>query len=169
MLAVRWPSGEKELTVPGHYGTGGIVLPGDDAHVGDATPELEDLGARSRRRRTGRAQVVDAEGDRLRHALAARVVDQPHQRRELEESAEHAAVHGRQRGVADDLLPEREDALERVAAVLDLDAEETGVGDDLEDAVHRASSFRVRTSRWKPLSLRLAPSMKVPGALAQGS
>src|SRR5205814_9283565 len=73
-------SGQKELAVPGDYRAAAVVLPGDDAHVGDAAPELEDLGARSRRRRTRRAQVIDAERDRLRHALADAVgaeVQQP--------------------------------------------------------------------------------------------
>src|SRR4029077_17752072 len=68
------PSGQKELAVPGDHRTGGVVLPGDDTNVGDAAPELEDLGARSRRRRTRRAQVIAAEGDRLRAAFTAPVV-----------------------------------------------------------------------------------------------
>src|SRR5205823_7481149 len=122
-------SGEKELAVPGDHRAAAVVLPGDDAHVGDAAPELEDLGARSRRRRTRRPQVIDAERDRLRHALAAAVVEEVQQRRELEEGAEDAAVHGGEGGVADDLVPERQDALAGAAAALDLEAEEARVGD----------------------------------------
>src|SRR5207247_9968651 len=87
-------SGEKELAVPGDHRAAAVVLPGDDANVGDAAPELEDLGARSRRQRTRRTQVIDAERDRFRYALTAAVVEEVQQRRELEEGAEDAAVHG---------------------------------------------------------------------------
>src|SRR5213596_706354 len=117
-------SGQKELAVPGDHRARAVVLPGDDANVGDAAPELEDLGARSGRQRTRRAQVVDAERDRLRHAFNVAVVEEPQQRRELEEGAENAAVHGGKGGVADDLVPERQDAFEGPVAALDLDAEE---------------------------------------------
>src|SRR5438309_7763770 len=162
-------SGQKELTVPGDHRAAAVVLPGDDAHVGDAAPELEDLGARSRRRRTRRAQVIDAERDRFRHALAAAVVEEVQQRRELEEGAENAAVHGGTGGVADDLVPERQDALEGAVAALDLDAEEARVRDGVDDPIHSPPPFLARTSRSNELSLRLAPSMKVPRALAKVS
>src|SRR5213079_1685064 len=162
-------SGEKELTVPGDHRAAAVVLPGDDAHVGDAAPELEDLGARSRRQRTRRAQVIDAERDRFRHALAAAVVEEVQQRRELEEGAENAAVHGGKGGVADDLVPERQDALEGAVVALDLDAEEARVRDGVDDPIHSPPPFLARTSRSNGLSLRLAPSMNVPRALAKGS
>src|SRR5881628_2221200 len=129
-------SGQKELAVPGDDRTAAVVLPGDDADVGDAAPELEDLGARPRRRRTRGAQVVDAERDRLRHALTGILVEEAQERRELEEGAENAAVHRGQGRVADDLLPEGEDALEGAVGALDLDAEEARVGDRVDDAVH---------------------------------
>src|SRR5438128_10359012 len=87
-------SGQQELAVPGDHGAVPVVLPCDDADVRDAAPELEDLGARPRRRGTGGAQVVDAERDRLRHPVTAAVVDEAEQRRELQEGAEDAAVHG---------------------------------------------------------------------------
>src|SRR5947208_6138009 len=129
-------SGQKELTVPGDHRAAAVVLPGDDANVGDAAPELEDLGARSRRQRTRRAQVVDTERDRFRHAFAAALLEEVQQRRELEEGAEDAAVHGGKGGVADDLVPEPQDALEDAVAALDLDAEEARVGDGLDDSFH---------------------------------
>src|SRR5437867_11457936 len=159
-------SGQKELTVPGDHRAAAIVLPGDDADVGDAGPELEDLGARSRREGTRRAQVIDAERDRFRHTFTAGVVEEVQQRRELEEGAEHAAVHGGKGGVADDLVPERQDALEGAVAAFDLDAEEARVGDGVDDSVHRPPPVFARTSRSNEPSLRLAPSMNVPRALA---
>src|SRR5881409_1760548 len=162
-------SGQKELAVPGDHRAAAVVLPGDDANVGDAAPELEDLGARSRRRRTRRAQVIDAERDRFRHALAAAVVEEVQQRRELEEGAEDAAVHCGEGGVADDLVPERQDALEGAVAALDLDAEEARVGDGLDDSFHLSPSCLARISRSNELSLRLAPSMNVPRALAKAT
>src|SRR5438552_15207533 len=162
-------SGQKELAVPGDHRAAAVVLPGDDAHVGDAAPELEDLGARSGRRRTRRAQVIDAERDRLRHALAAAVVEEVQQRRELQEGAEDAAVHGGKGGVADDLVPERQDAFEGPVAALDLDAEEARVRDGVDDPLHSPPPFLARMSRSNELSLRLAPSMNVPRALAKGS
>src|SRR5262249_51021647 len=142
---------------------------GDRAHVGNATPELEDLCTGPGGMRARGAQVVDAEGDRLRHGAAAALVEQPQQCRELEERAEHAAVHGGKRGVADDLLAERQHALEDVVDALQVDAEEACVGDDVEDPAHQAPPFLPRMSRSNELSLRLAPSMKVPRALAKGS
>src|SRR2546428_11819435 len=108
-------SGQKELAVPGDHRAAAVVLPGDDANVGDAAPELEDLGARSRRQWTRRAQVIDAERDRFRHALAAAVVEEVQQRRELEEGAENAAMHGGEGRGADDLVPERQEALRGAA------------------------------------------------------
>src|SRR5437867_5528310 len=162
-------SGQKELAVPGDHRAAAIVLPGDDADVGDAAPELEDLGARSRREGTRRAQVIDAERDRFRHTFTAGVVEEVQQRRELEEGAEDAAVHGGKGGVADDLVPERQDALEGAVAALDLDAEEARVGDGVDDPIHSPPPCLARISRSNELSLRLAPSMNVPRALAKGS
>src|SRR5437016_618036 len=63
----RARSGQEELPVARDHGAGPVVLPGDHADVCDAAPELEDIGARSRRRGACRAQVIDAERDRLRH------------------------------------------------------------------------------------------------------
>ena len=103
------------------------------------------------------------------NALTAAVVEEPQQRRQFEEGAENAAVHGGKGGVADDLVPERQDALEGAVAAFDLDAEEARVGDGLDDPVHWPPPCLVRTSRSNELSLRLAPSMNVPMALAKGS
>src|SRR5262249_33782441 len=116
-------------------------------------------------RRARRAEVVDAERDRLRDTVAAALLEQVKQGRELEEGAEDAAVHRGQGGIADDLPPEREDALEGAVRALDLDPEEARV----EDRVHRTFASRPRMSRSKELSLQLAPSMNVPRALANGS
>src|SRR5438094_2277318 len=134
-------SGQKELTVPGDHRAAAVVLPGDDAHVGDAAPELEDLGAGSSRKRARGAQVVDAERDRLRHAFAAALVEETQQRRQLEEGAENATVHGGKRGVADYLWPDRQDALEGAVAALDLDAEEARVRDGVDDPLHSPPPF----------------------------
>src|SRR5207244_1018542 len=164
-LSPRVPSGQKELAVPGDHRAGAVVLPGDDANVGDAAPELEDLGARAGRQRARRAQVIDAEGDGFRHAFTAAVVEQPQQRREFEEGAENAAVHGGKDGVSDDLVTEGQDALEGAVAAFDLDAQEARVGDGLDDSVHWPPPVFTRTSRSNEPSLRLAPSMKVPRAL----
>src|SRR5947208_871584 len=65
-------SGQKELAVPRDHRAAAVVLPGDDAHAGDAAPELEDLGARSGRRRTRRAQVIDAEMGRAIRSFRGR-------------------------------------------------------------------------------------------------
>src|SRR5205809_1233138 len=68
-------SGQKELTVPGDHRAAAVVLPGDDADVGDAAPELETLGARSPREGTRRAQVIDAGRDPVSTAFTSRVVE----------------------------------------------------------------------------------------------
>ena len=132
-------------------------------------PSLKILGPRSRRCRTRRAQVVDVERDRLRHPLAPAFVEEVEQRRQLEEGAERTTVHGGEAGVADDLPPERQDALERAVAALDLDAEKARVGDGLDDLLHWPSAFCARVRLSNALSARLAPSMNVPSALAKGS
>src|SRR5437016_8418775 len=162
-------SGQKELTVPGDHRAAAVVLQGDDANVGDAAPVLEDVGAGSGRKRARGAQVVDAGRDRLRHAFAAALVEETQQRRQLEEGAENATVHGGKRGVADDLVPERQHALEDAIAAFHLDAEEARVRDGVDDLVHRPPPCLERTRRSNELSLRLAPSMNVPRALAKGS
>ena len=45
-------------------------------------------------------------------------------------------MDGGKRGIADDLLPERQDALEAAVGTLHLDAEEARVGNGVDDPVH---------------------------------
>ena len=132
-----------------------------------AAAELEDLGPGTGGVGPGGAQVVDAERDRLRDAVGAALVDQAQKRGELEERAEHAAVHGRQTGVTDDLVAKRQHALEPPLDLLDLDAEEARVGNRLEDAVHDRLAFCSSCPIGAPL--RLAPIMNAPMQLANGS
>src|SRR5262249_51408190 len=146
-----------------------VVLPGDDVDVRDPAPELEDVGACAGRRRPRAAQVVDAEGDRLRHALGAALVEQPEEGRQLEERAEHAAVDGRQTRVADELVAERQHAVPAPVDLLGVDAEEARVRDRLEDALHDVFSPRASMKRENWLPAELAPSMKLPRQLANGS
>jgi hypothetical protein len=91
------------------------------------------------------------------------------QRRELEEGAEDAAVHRGERGVADDLPPEGQHALERAVGALDLDAEEARVGDRVDDPAHSPPPCFARISRSNVLSLRWAPSMTCRARFAKGS
>src|SRR4029079_10059287 len=74
-------------------------------------------------------QVVDAEVDRLRHAVAADEIDRRHQRGELQEGAHHAAVQRRQRGVADQIVPEGQYAHQSLWLLLETDIEETSIRD----------------------------------------
>src|SRR5262249_56132170 len=106
------PSGQEKLAVPGDHRAATILLPGDHPDVRDAPAELEDLRARTCGRRARRAEVVDAERDRLRDTVAAALLEQVKQGRELEEAADDAAVHRGQGGIGGDLLPGRGDALE---------------------------------------------------------
>src|SRR5438132_265194 len=82
---------------------------------------------------------------------------------------EQLAVGPLPRGDAADIGPQRQDALKGAVAALALDAEEARVGDGLDDSFHLSPSCLARISRSNELSLRLAPSMNVPRALAKGS
>src|SRR5262249_13508518 len=88
LTARSGPSGQEKLAVPGDHRAATILLPGDHPDVRDAPAELEDLRARTCGRRARRAEVVDAERDRLRDTVAAALLEQVKQGRELEEGAE---------------------------------------------------------------------------------
>src|SRR5262249_41432784 len=132
---------------------------------------VHDLGPPERVARTGRAQVVDAEVDRLRNALAVRELDRLHERRQLEERADHAAVQRRQRDVPDQIVTERQHTHDALRIVLDPNAEEDRVGNQRQrlPSPHLPSSSRFRTACATGLTLLLAPIMNVPRALAKGS
>src|SRR5262249_6124923 len=131
---------QEELAVTRGHRARRIVLPPNHMDDGDATPELEDVGARTCGRRAGRAQIVDREVDRLGPAGGAALVDQSENRRQLEECAQDAAVNRRQHYVADDFLAERQHALEPAVDPLSRNAEKAGVRNRREHRAHGCSS-----------------------------
>src|SRR5262249_19408978 len=167
----RRPAGvsQQEFAVPRRDGTRRIILPGHHVHVGDAPPELEDVRAGARGRRTGGGEGGGAGGDRRRHPVGPTRVHEWQEGGQLGERAEHAAVDGGEARVPYQLVAKGEEALPRTVDLLDRDPEELGVRDGGEDAVHGFSGSRGSTSGVSALPAELAPSMKEPTQLAKGS
>src|SRR5262249_12346912 len=128
------------------------------------------LGARARLPRAGGAQVIDAHVDRLRHPLAVGLLEKLEERGQLEERAHYAAVDRRERGVADDVVAERQDGHQSCLVGLDAHAQERGIGDVRERGRRLHSPPRPsRMARATGLSAGLAPTMNVARQLANGS